>query len=96
MSAQDKVYEGEWNLALVIERLPPGWTADHYTPGKPGGRVVVTAGGFGSVTIDFMTRGYIIGIRGFVPHGRRYTGHGWREKLVDDAVAALRGTEVKP
>ncbi len=87
------------DLALVTAHLPEGWTVDNYTPGKSCDHLIVKAAGhIGCVTLDLGRRGFRLGIKGFGPTAgdTKYTGHGWRERLVDDAVAALRGPEVKP
>lgn len=66
---------------------------------------ILTAPRIGSATIDFERRGFRAGA--FVTTGRfvseerttrggerkRYGGRGWRQTLVDDAVAWLRGVQ---
>lgn len=80
------------DLALVAARLPEGWTVEYYDPSRPSAVVILTgARRLGYVTIDFERRGFRIGASISGPPAKRgmYTGHGWRERLVDDAVAAL-------
>ena len=79
-------------------RVPDGWTLE---PMK-GDFVVLEAPRVGATTIDFERRGFRGGV--YVTHGRfvgeemtrrgprrkPYGGHGWRQRLVDDAVAWLQ------
>lgn len=77
--------------AMVAAHIPIGWTVDHYTPGKPGDHLVVRAGHLGYVTLDFKRRGFRLGvsISGPTVGDATYTGAGWRDRLVADAVTAL-------
>lgn len=56
------------------------------------GKVVFTSS-MGGVMIDLNARGFVLGFGGRVPHEKsnfeKYKGRGWKQKLVDDAIAAL-------
>lgn len=81
-------------------RIPAGWTLDKMV--GHGDLVVLTAPDIGAATIDFQQRGFRGGAfvlsglfvgakltrKGYVQ--KKYTGRGWRQALVDDAVAWLR------
>lgn len=54
--------------------------------------------GIGAVTVDYMTRLWSLGLLFRVYQAsrrpcndQRYTGRGWRERIEDDAIKALRG-----
>jgi hypothetical protein len=74
-------------LDAISKRLPPGWTAERWS-----GLVVISAA-FDSITIDFVHREFRYGtvVTGSPANTAKYTGRGWRERLLDDAVVALRG-----
>lgn len=80
-------------------RIPEGWTLEPMTGMRD--LFIVIAPKIGAATIDFQRRGFRLGM--FVLSGsfvgakytrrgyeqKKYEGRGWRQKLVDDAVASL-------
>lgn len=80
---------------VLLSRLPAGWTAEPYAASTPHLMIISTPGG-ASVTIDSAGRTFGLGVD--VPRRNandRYTGRGWFNRLVDDAVKALQDVEVK-
>lgn len=70
-------------------KLPDGWTSEHYV----GCGTSITWPAHGGVTIDWERRGFRSGysVTGALTSTAKYTGRGWKQRLVDDAVAWLRG-----
>jgi hypothetical protein len=76
-------------LAAIEKRIPHGWLVEWTTPSQGKRLLVESARGF--VTIDLDRRGFRLGIVDRVePNPTKYAGRGWIDRLVDDAVAALR------
>lgn len=71
--------------------IPPGWKLELLRARPEQWLLTSPAPRVGAVTLDFERRGYRLG---FVRHGKlatdkAYVGRGWKQELVDDAVAAL-------
>lgn len=65
--------------------LPSDWIW-HESRGR---YYVAWPGTGGNVTLDFVQRGWALGQVSYVPEGT-YMGRGWKQRLADDAVAALK------
>lgn len=76
---------------LVRLRLPDGWRCETIA-GRRG--IVVVTCRFGSVTINMERREFCFGfnVLGRPRNPLSYDGRGWRDRLIDDAVASLRAT----
>lgn len=82
-------------------KIPYGWRLEPYAPPDLDVLVLVTHGPRYATTIDFRDRCFRSGFSTSGPPvgeawsaiggWRRYDGRGWRQKIVDDAVAHLRG-----
>lgn len=95
-------------IAMKTEslRVPDGWILDLVSKSWPHLVLLTAPPPLGMVTIDFRQRGFRGGCtvsghfvgekvtrRGITRPA--YGGRGWRQKIVDDAVAWLEGTRVK-
>lgn len=72
--------------------LPEGWKSEQM-PYSRNILVIDSPRGEGFVSVDFDTRGFRGGMSMSGPLMRHgvYSGRGWRQRLVDDAVEWLRG-----
>jgi len=68
--------------------LPDGWTSE---PCYGRDAEVITSPSHVFVTVDWSNRGFRSGITtiGTLMGAKKYTGRGWRQQLVDDAVSWL-------
>lgn len=80
--------------AWLVSRIPAAWEMN---PSGAGDRYLEITGYDpngcrGYVTVDWLTRTYRLGLStsGRPSNTKTYTGRGYRQTLVDDAVAALR------
>ena len=69
--------------------LPPGWTAEDEDECN-GDRVLIRDTRGLMMTVDFVVRGFALGSVIVVSAGSGYEGRGWPQRLVADAVKALR------
>lgn len=69
-------------------KVPDGWKSEPVR----GCCTLIEWPGHGMVTIDWEARGFRGGFSttGLLSSKRRYTGRGWKERLVFDAVASLQ------
>lgn len=67
--------------------LPKGWKQKEMVDGT----LVVSHPDGGGVTINYTRRGFALGYGTWVKpnHDSGYTGRGWRERLLNDAITAL-------
>ena len=74
-------------LAHVQQRIPPGWETEERVDS-----CIISVGrpGVGWVTMDFARRGWHRGSGGQSVPDPRYRGHGWSQRLVEDAIDSLR------
>lgn len=73
--------------------LPEGWTSED----RGDELIIDAADGRGSVTIRWDLRSFCLGV-GFAGPATtaKYTGRGWKERLLADAVAKLQSIWGKP
>ncbi len=66
--------------------LPEGWTSE-----VRGDRIIIERPSIAFVTVDIERRGFAGGIRHRAPSlaTTEYTGRGWRDRLIADAVKWL-------
>ena len=76
-------------LEHVQQLIPPGYTAENRGSDHV---IVIHCSTIGGVTIDFQRRAYALGY-GFsaarAVNATKYTGRGWSQRVVRDAVRAL-------
>lgn len=76
------------NIEVARARLTDGWKAEIWTD-----RIVIS-NAHGGITIDFERRLYRFGwVISGPGHGAGKHGRGWRERLIDEAIAALRAAQ---
>jgi hypothetical protein len=73
----------------IASQLPDGWKVEGW--GAIDGMAIISCSQ-GSVTVDLDRRSYRLGVvtTGHPYMAHQYKGRKWRERLADDAVAALR------
>jgi len=76
--------------------IPEGWTLDHVTVTR-GEEAILTAPGVGYVTIVWHRRGFRPGIStiGKLIGKGPFRGRGWKQRLVNEAVAWLKEIETQ-
>ena len=84
-------------MSLDDLRVPDGWTIEEL-PRDPDHLLVTTPPPTYFVTIDLRLRGFRLGYsttglligEGWNKKRKKYGGRGWKQSIVDDAVAHLR------
>lgn len=72
---------------MKLANLPPGWTFS-----IPFDGVFAVTRGEGYVSISFDRRSFAPGRANvYTSELQKYVGRGWRQRLVDDAIAYLEG-----
>lgn len=73
---------------MKLVNMPPGWTFSVSCTGA-----YEITNGEGYVSINFDIRAFAPGMTPVYKHNRKniYTGLGWRQRLVNDAIACLEG-----